>query len=256
MSAPSEKRADRRMALFIVALVLLWGAAMVNRNQIRARWWAYRLARSQQLDVRTHYLALLVSLGEPSVIAASALLRHEDAAVRSYGLVILQHAPSDEAGALLVEATGDADADLREQAVLTLGRRKNVSALKSLAQSPDQTVACAAAASLASVGSDQAIEILIQQVRHDKRTAVRVQAIECLGELGAGQATEVLTACLDDPTLYAGTTASQRSAARAIGTLRPDLALEQPSPRTVGQFAAEALQRITGHPRPATDAQP
>lgn len=155
-------------------------------------------------------------------------------------------------------AATHSDPQVRRQAVRGLGVRDELAALRRIVQGDDPVAACAAVEALASIGSDQAVEILIAQIRRrdaggaDPALAVRVQAIESLGELQAVAAVEALIECLDDPTLFEGRTAAERSAAGAIGALHPEYTVDWPGPRTVAEHAAQALERITGRPWPTS----
>ena len=150
------------------------------------------------------------------------------------------------------------DPQMRRQAVRGLGAEGKVTVLRQMVQGDDPVTACAAVEALASIGSDEAVEILIAQIRRadageaDPALAVRVQAIESLGELQAAEAVEALVECLDDPTLFEGRTAAERSAAGAIEALRPEYTVDWPGARTVAEHAAQALERITGRPWPTS----
>jgi hypothetical protein len=64
----------------------------------------------------------------------------------------------------------------------------------------------------------------------------------------------VLTSCLDDDTVFEGMTAAERSAAAALESVQPDALVEWPEARTMADFAAAALERITGEPQPTTQS--
>ena len=249
MSTSPPARSNRRLVIAIALLVLVWAIVILQRNAIRARWWEYRLVRAESLEDRARYLALLTSLGERAVPATERLLRNGDSTVRSYALAILNQVPGERAGGLLRRAVADPDADIRETAVRGLGARKELKALIEIVRSDDSVAACTAVDALASIGSAEAIDALIVQVADHPQVAVRVQAIECLGVLEAAQAVDVLTACLVDDTVFDDTTLAERSAARAIQAVSPGRPVEWPGPRTVADFAAAALERITKQAR-------
>ena len=249
MSPHRIASSNRRMIVAIVAMVVVWAMVMLQRNAIRARWWEYQLVRVESLEDRARYLALLANLGDRALPAAERLLHSEDASARSYGLVILNQASSPRAGQLLRRAAADPDPDIRRGAVRGLGARGDLAALAEIVQSSDSLAACAAVEALASIGSAEAIEVLIAQASQHPLVNVRVQAIECLGELEAAQAVGVLTDCLEDGTVFEGATLAERSAARVIQAASPGQPVEWPGSRTVADFAAAALERITGRPR-------
>ena len=246
---------NRRLFLAVAVMVVVWLAAMLYRNEIRARWWLYRLtslSTTDGLDPHARYLARLASVGEAALPAAERLLQDSDTTLRSFGVTLLQRLQSPRAGELLLDASSDPDPVIRGEAVRGLGGRGDVTSLRRIVRRDDPVAACAAVEALASVGSQEAVEIIISQVRNgaarDGRAGlpVRVQAIESLGELQAGQAVEALIDCLADQTFFEGWTAAERSAAAAVAAMRPGNRVNWPEPRTVAQYAAEALQRITG----------
>jgi HEAT repeat protein len=214
------------MVIAIAAMVVAWGLVMLQRHEIRARWWEYKLVHSETLADRAKYLALLAGRDGRVGRSAERLLRHADAEIRSYGLALLNHVADELALPLLGQAAADAEADIREQAI----------------------------ARLATIGSPEGIDALIAIVAGDGSTAVRVQAIQCLGDLEAEQAVAVLTSCLDDDTVFEGMTAAERSAAAALESVQPDALVEWPEARTMADFAAAALERITGEPQPTTQS--
>jgi HEAT repeat protein len=222
---------------------------ILGRNQIRAWWWTQRLTASETLDEQAAYLARLVSLGEASVSAAQHLLGQGDPLLRSYGLVILQHAPGQRARGLLIAAAAHSEPSVRTEAVRGLGIRRDRDALAQIAQGGDPLAAAAATAELGRIGTAEAITLLIDLAHSHESVAVRVQAIECLGHLRAAAAIDLLTQLLDDNSVFAGYTAAERSARESIAAVHPGERVEwPPAQRTVGQCAAQALERITGSP--------
>jgi len=257
MSAARPVKSNRRMVVAIVVMVLLWLGIILLRNEIRVRWWAYRLARSERPEAQTAWLARLLSLGETSLPAAEWLLEREDPAVRSFALPILHHVRSEESRALLVEAAGDADGHLRGEAIRGLAFHGDQDTLARIARTGEPVTACRAVLGLAAIGSDQALEILADLAGaavEGGRLAVRVEALQVLGELEARRAVGVLTECLDDDTVFSGWTVAERDAAEALAEFDPRQRLAEPEPRTLGDFAARALERIGaaagGEPRP------
>ena len=73
--APSQDRsataADRRpgtLSRWIIAgMILLWVAALLSRNVIRAHWWAYRLAVTDSAEARLDYFHRLAGLGDIAI---------------------------------------------------------------------------------------------------------------------------------------------------------------------------------------------
>lgn len=241
------------MIVAISVMVVIWLAVMLGRNQIRARWWTYKLTVSRTLDEQAAYLARLASLGDAAVPSAQRLLGEDDPLLRSFGLAILQHAPGRRARDLLVAASADGDPSIRTEAVRGLGVRRDLEALSRIARGAEPVAAAAATVELGRIGTAEAIGVLTDLVCTQECVAVRVEAIECLGGLpGAPDAKriDVLAKCLDDDTLFEGHTAAERAAMEAAASLQPGQPVDWPSSRrTVGHFAARALERITGRTR-------
>lgn len=246
------------MVVSIVVMVAVWAVVIGFRNQLRARWWAYRLVRAEQVEERTEYLRLLVSLGPTAVPVAEGLLGQTDPSMRSLAMPILHHAECDRAHRLLVDATNDHDEVIRQQAVLGLRGYGDVPTLSRIARREDPAAACAAVIGLASLASPQAIDVLIDLVppkaNHDG-LAVRVQAIQSLGQLEVARAAAALRACLDEQTVFEGMTAAEQSAAVALRMLHPDQDVAEPEPRTVAAFAAQALRSIAGPEEAGSDEE-
>lgn len=250
---PDENRAapapavqsNRRMVVAIAVLVVAWGAVMLNRNAIRARWWEYRLTVTEDPAERARYLALLANLGTAGLPAAARLLHQDEPALRSYGVALLHSIDDEYAVELLREATADADPTIRDNAIRALGWRGDIEWLRQLVNSPDERSAVDAVAALGSIGSDQAVDALIGLLPQHPGVAVRVQAIECLGELAVPRCVSALKSCLDDQAVFVGQTIAERMAGEAIGSLYPDQSVDTPARRTVADFAAKALERIT-----------
>ncbi len=243
------------MAVAIVGMVGLWAVVVLERNPLRARWWEHKLVASTAMADRARYLALLANLGPRALPVAQRLLSSKEATVRSYGVVILDQLDDERAAELLRRAADDPDPDVRDGAIHGLAARGDVAALAEIVGAADPEAACVAVEGLGSIGSPQAIDVLVAALRADVAVVVKVQAIECLGAAEDAGAIEVLTACLDDPTVFEGRTAAERSAARALDAVGRDLELEQPGPRTVASFAAAALRRMEVATQPASTSQ-
>ncbi|MGB9623727.1 MAG: HEAT repeat domain-containing protein [Phycisphaerae bacterium] len=266
MAATSQdvgsRHAHRRMWIIIAALVVLWAAAMLFRWEIRARWWGYRLAHTDSPASRAYYFACLASIGDRAVGTAGRLLRNPSPEVRLEAVGILHRCRSERAGALLLQAMGDGDADVREAAALGLALHHDKAAMPSLLEmlrSDDADTALAAAVAMQHIGTPQAAAALVETVRTravgERSATLRAQAIDSLGLIGDRQAVPALIECLTDERPVTTRPAADRALLRAIEAIGPDLARQgldpkslaaMPAPVTVADLAARALQRITG----------
>ncbi|HUU85327.1 MAG TPA: HEAT repeat domain-containing protein [Phycisphaerae bacterium] len=237
------------MFVAIAIMVVVWLVVILCRHQIRARWWTYKLTTAETLDEQGAWLARLVALGHSGVPSARRLMAEDDPLLRSFGLAILEHAPGADAGQLLVTASTDTDPSIRTEAVRGLGARRDLEALTRIARRAEPVAASAAAVELGRMGGDEGVDLLIQLLRTHESVRVRVQAIECLGQLPGppdARRIDALTQCLDDDTVFEGHTAAERAAMDAIASLDPAQPVDwPPSRRTVGQIAARALKHLT-----------
>ncbi len=241
-------------------MVLLWLAALLSRNAIRAQWWAYRLAAAKTPTARMTYFYRLAGLGDAAIPAVSGVLRSDDPGLRSFAVAVAHHASGEEATALLVRACDDADVDVARLAIQGLGvhgDEAGVKALWSIAVAGDQHRAMIAAAALAGVNSDSAKKALIDVVRRSPHTGARIEAIKGLEALRVEQAIGVLVEALNDGAVFKGVTESDTAAVRVFETARNDLVRESKVPEdasvrvedrhVIWECAAKALRTITGH---------
>ena len=257
MNAPTGIRRNRRLLVAIALMVAVWLAVLAGRNQIRARWWEYRLTRVAAADpapARAGYIARLASLGPAALSSAQRLAAHADPELRILGVRLAAQIDDARSVDLLSQAGIDDDLEIRSAAVWGLRRHRAVPALSELARGDDPISAAAAVDALASIGTTAAIEVVLGLAAPDAdappELAVRIQAIESLGMAGIESAVQVLKSCLDDDTVFEGRTLAERSAVAAIGAHHPGSHLTLPSPRTVAAFAARALEAISGKPWP------
>ena len=240
------------MTIAIVLMVIVWLAALIGRNHIRAQWWAYRLTHVEDPDTRSEYFQRLVLVGDAAVPAARNMLRSEDAGVRSFAVAVLNHTSDSLSRPLLMEAIDDPDAEVRRTAILGLSRRgpapELVKRLVRMMQSQDAERARQAIIGLAAIGSPDATAAMIDALKPCNHVAVRAQAMESLAEAGATEAIDALIECLADDTAYAGLTESERFAREALKRIAGGSLGEGTfaAKRTIGDRAAYALGIICG----------
>lgn len=206
-------KADRRMTVAILAMVAVFAAVVWQRDAIRARWWERNLVRTESLQERARLLALLAN-SEETLASARRLLAHQQAGVRSFGLVLLRHVPDADSFPLLKRAAEDPD--LRTDAIRQIGGN----------------------------ASPKATEFLIQLTNPDRPLMVRVQAIQLLGDSGSERAEAVLQGLSSDTTVFEGLTPAEQAAKQALSTTAPGTQVDWPTSRTVGEIAADALHRL------------
>jgi hypothetical protein len=256
----------------ICILVVLFGAAILYRNPIRAHYWAARLADSGDISTQGYYLACLANLGESAHGAAQRLARHPQAHVRSLAVFVLQRLPPESCIDDLASLLADADEAVRESAATALGFKGSPQAVRvlcSAARSDDGNRAAAAAAALGRVESPAAVDALCEAAKTHRVALVRAQALEALtdailsGDSGQGVSTKahaaptsrpqcdplaILVNALSDGGTFSGVLSLER---QRRGAERFAGASTRPAPaeaRRVREAAAAFLSTLTGRP--------
>ncbi|UCF34890.1 MAG: HEAT repeat domain-containing protein [Phycisphaerales bacterium] len=257
--ARRRKAANRRAGIIIAVMVLLWLLVVLFRNDIRAHWWAYRMARTADYEQRMSCFLRLASLKDRAVPAVLPLLDEPDAGVRSFAVAVLHHATSEKALQGLVTASSDSDPNVRRSAIQGLALRGDPPALESLEgllRESDEGTAMMAASALGSVPSPDGRRVLIEAVTSNSRCGVRVEAIRALADARATEAVPALIEALTDCDIYEGVTEADTKAAAAFDavavqfmareglTESPEMIVEKR--HVVGECALEALLTITG----------
>jgi len=243
----------------ILGMVLIWSVAMLSRNTIRAYWWTHRLAVSETPNERLMYFRRLADLGNTAVPAVSGLLSDSDPGLRSFAVGVLHHADSDRAVALLRQACQDLDEDVARLAVQGIATRRDsgaVESLTSIARAANERQAMMATAAIADMGTTEAREILIDLLQSTELTGVRVETMECLGNLQVHEAVEPLIALLGDASVFEGVTEHGMMASRALRAVQFQnaegladgeiTALVVDKHHVVWKCAARTLSAITG----------
>jgi HEAT repeat protein len=241
-------------------MVLVWVAAFLARNTIRAYWWANRLAASDSLDARWMYVCRLQSLGDRAVPAVSGILRDDSPDIRRMAATALHHAPGREARDLLRRACADPDEQVRRAALAGLalpGDGPAVDALLSVAAESDERFAMLATYGLRGIATHESSEALIDLLESSPHAGVRIEAIDALAALRVRAAVEPLIDALDDSEVFEGMTEGDIRASQVYEGARAslirrfvfpaDAALALPDRRVVKEAAAHALPVITGH---------
>ena len=291
--AQPDARADRgktgsRSRWFPVAILLLvalFTVVVLQRNHIRAHWWAYRLTLTEDLDLRGYYLASLSAVGESGAGATRRLARHEDPDVRLLAIFALNALPEGERISELRRLLHDSDLDVREAAALALvfvGSAESTAILCETAVAKAADSATAAVAALGRSNDPRAKQTLCSVLRDHPRADVRAQAAESLGgwldmirddsdhseirdEALGCEGIAALVDALSDEAIFSGPLLLERQIADAAQAMnRPDVSggfscdVPPPDePRSVAQIAAAAMSRLTGmtvrpSPEPAT----
>lgn len=274
--APTDVRAARpprrsRWSWWVIAgMVVVWIVVLLQRNTIRAHWFAYRLERTESPFTRFAMYERLVKLEWAALGPAERLLSSPDPGVRSLALGVLGKLRNERVDVLLRRSCYDEDEEVRRQAieaVITRHGADNVQHLRSLLAGPQERTAMMTAFALALEGSDESKALIIEGLGEASQPGVQVELIAGCEMLRLQEAVAALIELLGDPGAFEGETEQYRYARRLIEGNRSRLPVEPPDAMTaefapprkqvVGERAAEALERITGQtPPPEMPADP
>lgn len=243
-------------------MVVVFALVVGFRNDIRVRWWGYRLTNSTDVQDRMHYLSLLSGMDTKSLPVAKSLAKDPDTAHRSFGVLLLSTITGDEADRLLETACVDDDATIRKSAILGLSMRKTANTVYRLAgliKQLDAESAMFTVSRLGGINLPDALEEISRIARSHPDVGVRAQAIESLGQWGGDEVVGPLIECLSDDEVYSGLTATEAQARDALESVAPQFALPGTSESkelggdstrvaedTNGMRAARKLRDITG----------
>lgn len=251
----ARRRAKWPGLLLIALTATVCCAALVLRTPLRARYWAWQIARSTDELRRAAYLSALCQAGPGGRWGINALLRDERAGVRQFGVLALQHLDDLWACDRLVQLLRDEDMDVRALATVGLAVRAHddvIPELQTLYRAGG-AVGVAACRVLGRLGTPAAIGALGELAGVSAEVECRAALVDALADIRAPGCVPALLELLDDvrPAGHVPLLAQQRAVevAAALG-LTGGLAdagvAAGPVPATIANRAAAALARITG----------
>jgi hypothetical protein len=164
-------------------LLCVFVGAIIQRDLIRAHWWAIQLAKTQDPDRRAYYLASLAAVGRSAIGAIDGLAHHERPETRALAVVALARLPEQAGLDELARLLGDADQDVADSAALSLAFMQTAQprrVLTEAAPSAAPTTAAAATAALSRVDAPEALAALCAAATEHPHPQVRAQAVESL----------------------------------------------------------------------------
>jgi HEAT repeat protein len=174
-----------------------------------------------------------------------ALRDSTDPMVRQYAAYLLGKAQNPRAIQPLIEALGDFDKSVREQAMLALSAlgKAAIEPLSAAMKEPKWETRYRAAEALGKIADEKAVKPLIQALK-DNRDHVRYMAVKGLREFGDSDATEPLTILLKDENRYVRMMAVQVLGALGGKKVHKELkkALETEDDEKVKEAITEALK--------------
>lgn len=260
---------SRRPWAAIIVIAITAAACLVAlgfRTSIRSRYWAWCLARAANPTERSAHLSALCNAGDAGRWGTGALLRHEDAEVRQYGVLALHHVRSDWARERLLERLTDPDSSVQRLAAVGLaihGDDGVIPELRRLYRTGDVSAASTACAALEYLATPAAIAAANELAAEPADAARRAALVDTLDAIGEPECVPALISLLSDHRVCDVPLRRDETARRVLSGLLaegyPLVSSSMPttaaSPRTIAERAAAALARITGQDVPfASDA--
>ena len=238
-------------------MLALFGTAIWKRNVIRARYWAWRLPRTQEINERGYYLACLSSAGSDALGAVEQLSRNPDPEVRLLAVFPLQKSGEQASLEILSQLLRDPVAEVREAAGLALAFSSASGAAARLCAATKEPVSdvAANAISACSRAIPPLTDCICAGLSHTQ-ARVRAQSVESICELLVEQREksdcqiESIVDRLSDNASFEDVLAIEAEAQRAGRFLNSrGLTASMPAreERTVAEVAAEKLSRIAKH---------
>lgn len=248
---PAPAAAVAGVVLFIIA-----------RPYIQAHLYAWRLVRADHPTQRDAAAARLVMKGGAAHGPLERLVHHSDPVVREAVFRALCEYPLSECDHLLCAGMSDNVASVRVAAARAAAVSGGPLAQERLAAGlflhrDDEGMAWVQALSFSDTPTGR--EILFNALRRHPDPCVRVQIIERLEALRRPGGLEAMVQVLGDDALCRRLTIGQRRDMAFVASLQERIQeqlgegpwmLDITPERTVGEAAAEALRRWTGHPGP------
>lgn len=262
--------------LTLIFLIALFAVVVIQRDRIRAHWWAYRLAHDDSVSQRGYYLSCIAAVGTAGTGAIESLTQANDPDVRSLAIFALRNLAEDRGIPGLAHLLADADQDVREAAALGLAFKNSPAATEALrtgSTNANPRIATAALTGLARLETAEAISYLCAAPAKQLDPFVRAQAAESLGEYllsarGNGieekpkesdirPAIVALMTALSDNAMFTGELSLERQirVASSFASARPEPSAKAKQ-RKVSDIAAHWLSKITDHEIPPTTTQP
>ncbi|MDD4892101.1 MAG: hypothetical protein PHU85_19435, partial [Phycisphaerae bacterium] len=191
---PTPKRWNRVTWAVVVAMLVLWGLALIFHKTIRVNFWAWRLTGQPTPEARERYVASLIAYGDRSQSPALRLTRNSKAAAREAGVEVLlglvqQQQESRTRKFMEAYKSAKMDRDTLKRMLAEVRRPLDVDPvvaqrLRELLDDPDDLV------------RRQAIDAVI--VSRDAMAAPRLESLAITGGGGEGRFLPEVTRSLDD----------------------------------------------------------
>jgi len=273
----SEKRspnADTRRArrpraakIAIVITALACVAALVFRAPLRARYWALRVANTDNLAERETYLAGLCNAGDDARWGVAALVADDRVDVRQCGVLVLHCIRSGWARDTLLTVLDDQDDTVRSLAAGGLavhGDDRVIRTLTWMYRTGEPDAGRAACLALQRLGSPAAIEALYELAAEPADAERRTALVDAFAGIGIAECVPGLRRLLSDDRPCGAPPQSAEMASRVLGAVQREGLILPPSSqprtampdRTIAEYAADVIESITGGQRSADEMSP
>jgi len=254
-----KRKWDRITLIVVVAMVALWGTALIFHKTIRANYWAWRLGRGPAEPDRSLLINSLVGLGDESTGPALRLTRSDRVEARLAGQEVLL-------GLIERQKLANFRNRLSEPVKVDLAVAER---FRQLLEDPSPKVVAKAIEGVEQIAPDAAAKMIQQVLSKTASPDVRAQAIESLGMHTSKRTMEAIADVLEDDRTVTTPPASilfkpgllayaQQIARSRTGSAGPGAATQpasQPAsqpieqedaePVTVADYAARMLQFMT-----------
>ncbi|MGD8452398.1 MAG: HEAT repeat domain-containing protein [Phycisphaerae bacterium] len=256
MSDVQQTRVRRRRWLPLVLVGITAAAcvaALAFRTHLRGRYWASRLAQTADPAERALLVTALCNAGDAGRWGTTVLLDSDQAELRQYGVVVLQHTRSDWGRQRLLAMLDDEDAATRELVALGLalyGDESIILALQERYRHGSSRVAEAACLTLARLATPACVAALSALAEEPADVERRAALVDALASIGEPACVPALVRLLEDQRTAALPSHAARAAealrTNAGGTVPASAASSAPAAQIIAEHAAAALRRITG----------
>lgn len=169
--------------IVLIGMVVAFATVVIQRDRIRAHWWAWKINRTTDALEQAQLIQLLVGALPDSEPVILSLLDSDSPSVRLLAQVPIGQLSDESAVPALTGLLDDADRRVREAAGLALVFRSSDASRASLvavAESEERVAAAAAAYSLSRDTDKSTICVLARLVSTHPSPLVRAQALESL----------------------------------------------------------------------------
>lgn len=260
---------NARFYLILAAMIVAFLVVVIQRNNIRARYWAYQLKQTNDLAEQAYYIACLTSIGDAAADSVESLVWDSRNGIRMLAIPASQGlTPRIRHELVLYALLLDDDEELQASAATAIALshwKPGEQSLIAFAQTPSDSTACAAAGGLSRIESAAAKDALCNIIQTHKSSKVRAQAVESLASHlqpsldktaaipGKLDPISVMVQALSDSGEFSGKLAAEKEieTVSSAVTARKGVRVATsgpatPTARTVASVAASVLTQLTG----------